>query len=321
MVNITGSKMVIFSGRSNRPIAEDICSSLRVKLGKSTNKDFKDGENWISLDENVRSRDVFLIQSTCQPDKNIIELLLMIDAAKRASAARITAVIPYYGYGRQDRKDESRTPISAKVMANLITVAGANRVITMDLHAGQIQGFFDIPVDNLYAKPVMTKFILKKFVDRLANLGLASPDVGGIKRTRSYAKKINNAPLVIIDKRREEANKVEVMNIIGKVRGKDVVVIDDVVDTASTLVKGANALIEKGGAKAVHSICIHPVLSAGAVELIANSKISSLTVTDTIPLSEEAKNCSKIQVVSVAELIAGAIDCSRTGKSISKLFL
>lgn len=320
-MDIMNSEMVVFSGRSNWPMAQKICCHLGISLGNAMVKDFSDGENWIALDENVRLRDIFLIQSTCQPDKNIIELLLMIDAAKRASAARITAVVPYFGYARQDRKNDSRMPIAAKLMADLIEKAGADRVITMDLHAGQIQGFFTIPVDNLYAKPVLVDYIKEKFAGRLSELALAAPDVGGVQRTRSYAKKINNAPLLIIDKRRDGPNQVEIMNIVGTAADKIVIVIDDIIDTAKTFVEGAETLISKGGAREVHGFCVHPVLSGEAIRRLSDSRISSLTVTDTIPLSKAAEDCLKINVVSVAGLIAEAMRRSRTGDSVGSLFI
>lgn len=321
MDNITNAEMVIFSGRGNQALAQEICHYLKIEMGESLNKNFSDGEIRVELKDNVRLRDVFLVQSTNPPAENFLELLLMIDAAKRASAARITAVIPYFGYARQDRKDESRVAISAKLIASLIERAGANRIITMDLHSGQIQGFFGVPVDNLYAKPVLVKHILKEFACMLDDLVLGSPDVGGIRRTRSYAKKINNAPLVIVDKRRDEPNQVDIMNIIGEVRDKTVIVVDDIIDTGRTFVEGAEVMISRGGAKNVYGFCAHPILSGEAVTRIEQSSVVSLTVTDTIPLSDQAKACKKIKVLSVAELFGEAIKRSRSGESVASLFL
>lgn len=280
---------------------------------------FADHEIWVEVKENVRGEDVFLIQSTSFPtNDNIIELLICLDALKRASARRITAVIPYFGYARQDRKPGPRTPISAKLMANIITSAGADRVLTVDLHAGQIQGFFDIPLDNLYAEPVMVNDIRSRF-KKLDNIVVASPDVGGVARARSLAKKLDNADLVIVDKRRERAGVSEVMNIIGDVEGKDVIICDDIVDSAGTLCNAAKA-IKKQGAKSVSAYITHGVLSGKAVERIKDSVLDSLSITDTIALSPEAAKQKKIRIVTIAPLIAAAIKSISEETSVSVLF-
>jgi ribose-phosphate pyrophosphokinase len=280
---------------------------------------FADHEIWVEILENVRGEDVFLIQSTSFPtNDNIMELLICLDALKRASAKRITAVIPYFGYARQDRKPGPRTPISAKLMANIITSAGANRVLTVDLHAGQIQGFFDIPLDNLYAEPIFVNDIRQKY-KKLDNLVVASPDVGGVARARSLAKKLDNAELVIVDKRREKAGVSEVMNIIGDVEGRDCIICDDIVDSAGTLCNAAKAIKDKG-AKTVSAYITHGVLSGKAVERIGRSVLDSISVTDTIPLTEEAKKEKKIKVVSISKLIAMAIKNISEETSISALF-
>ncbi len=309
-------ELKVFAGNSNRSLAEKICDYLGIPLGRAEVKTFSDGEVAVEIDENIRGKDIFILQSTCPPvNDNLMELLIMIDAAKRASAGRITAVIPYYGYARQDRKVAPRQPISAKLVANLITVAGASRVLTMDLHAGQIQGFFDIPVDNLYAGPVLLQYIKEHFQDDLV---IVSPDAGGVERARAFAKRLE-ASLAIIDKRRERANVAEVMNIIGDVKGRVAVIVDDMVDTAGTLTKAAEALIEKG-AREVYGCCTHPVLSGKAVERIKGSPIKELIVTDTIPLSEEASGCGKIKVLSVAKLFGEAMRRIHLNESVSVLF-
>jgi len=309
-------ELKVFSGNANRPLAEKVCDHLGIPLGNAEVKTFSDGEISVEINENVRGKDVFIIQPTCPPvNDNLMELLIMIDAAKRASAGRITAVIPYYGYARQDRKVAPRQPISAKLVANLITVAGASRVLTMDLHAGQIQGFFDIPVDNLFARPVLLHYIKEHFKDDLV---IVSPDAGGVERARAFAKRLN-ASLAIIDKRRERANVAEVMNIIGDVRGKTAVIVDDMVDTGGTLTKAASALLDKG-ASAVYACCTHPVLSGNAVQRILESPLKELIVTDTIPLSEEAKKCGKIKVLSVGKLFGEAVRRIHLNESVSVLF-
>ncbi len=309
-------ELKVFSGNANRPLAEKVCDHLGIPLGNAEVKTFSDGEISVEINENVRGKDVFIIQPTCPPvNDNLMELLIMIDAAKRASAGRITAVIPYYGYARQDRKVAPRQPISAKLVANLITVAGASRVLTMDLHAGQIQGFFDIPVDNLFARPVLLHYIKEHFKDDLV---IVSPDAGGVERARAFAKRLK-ASLAIIDKRRERANVAEVMNIIGDVKGKTAVIVDDMVDTGGTLTKAASALLDKG-ASAVYACCTHPVLSGNAVQRILESPLKELIVTDTIPLSEEAKKCGKIKVLSVGKLFGEAVRRIHLNESVSVLF-
>jgi ribose-phosphate pyrophosphokinase len=311
--------MKLIAGNSNPKLAQAIAKNLRTSLMKAEVTRFADHEIWVEVQENVRGEDVFLIQSTCYPtNDNIIELLICLDALKRASARRITAVIPYFGYARQDRKPGPRTPISAKLMANIITSAGADRVLTVDLHAGQIQGFFDIPLDNLYAEPVLVKDIKSRFKN-LDNLVVASPDVGGVARARSLAKKLDNADLVIVDKRRERAGVSEVMNIIGDVKGKDVIICDDIVDSAGTLCNAAKA-IKKEGAKSVSAYITHGVLSGKAVERIKDSVLDSVYVTDTINLSAEALKQKKIKVVTIAPLIAAAIKSISEETSVSVLF-
>ncbi len=310
-------KFKIFSGSSNLPLAEKICKYLKVPLGKVTLKKFSDGEVFVEINENVRGMDVFVVQSTSTPGNHyIMEALIMIDALKRASAKRITAVLPYYGYARQDRKVAPRTPISAKLVADLFTAAGANRILTIDLHAGQIQGFFNLPVDHLYAMPVLLEYIKKKFRN---NLVIVSPDAGGVERARAYAKRLN-CGLAIIDKRRVGMNVAEIMNIIGDVEGKVAVLVDDMVDTAGTITQAANAIQEKG-AKEVYACCTHPVLSGEAVEKIEKSVIKEMIVTDTIQLSEKAKESSKIVVLSISKLLGEAIKRIHEETSISSLFV
>src|SRR3954447_20479920 len=277
----------VFSGTANLPLAEEICTALDCQLGDMMIKRFADGETHLQIGENVRGMDVFLVQPTCSPvDHHIMELLLMIDAFKRASAERITAVLPYYGYARQDRKDKPRMPISAKLVASLLERAGANRVLALDLHAAQIQGFFDIPVDHLFAAPVLVEYFEPR---RKRNLTIVSPDAGGVERARAFAKRLN-APLAIIDKRRTDVNVAEVMNIIGDVRGKYCLIVDDLVDTAGTLVKGVEALLSQGAA-GVSACATHAVLSGPAVERISKSNIDELVVTNSIPLKEDAAAC------------------------------
>jgi ribose-phosphate pyrophosphokinase len=308
---------IIFSGNSNPALSKKVCSYLNVALGGEKVKRFSDGEIQIEIDENVRSRDVFVIQSTCSPvNENLVELLLMLDALKRASAARITAVIPYYGYARQDKKVAPRVPISAKLVADMLTIAGASRIITLDLHAGQIQGFFDIPVDNLFAAPVLIEHIRNNFNNDLV---IVSPDAGGVERARAFAKRLN-AGLAIIDKRREAPNEAKAMAVVGDVAGKVVVILDDMVDTAGTLVEAAGAII-KNGAREVYAVCAHPVLSGPSIERIENSPLKALVVTDTIPLRENARSCKKIKVLSISELIGEAIIRSFKGDSVTSLFV
>jgi len=310
-------RIKIFSGNANIPLAKKICDNLGISFGKANVSTFSDGETRVEINENVRGMDVFVIQSTCSP-VNIacMELLIMIDALKRASAGRITTVIPYYGYSRQDRKVAPRAPISAKLLADLITTAGANRVLSIDLHAGQIQGFFNIPVDNLFATPVLLEYMKKKYVD---NTVVVSPDTGGVERARAFGKRLG-ASLAIIDKRREGPNEAQVMNIIGNIEGKSVILIDDMIDTAGTVVQGASAL-KNAGALEVSVCCTHPVLSGPAMERIEESDIKEVVVTDTIPLSERAQKCSKIKVLSVSRLLSEAVRRIYYNDSISSLFI
>jgi len=308
----------VLSGNANPVLAEKICSFLDIPLGKAVVKRFSDGEIFVEIKDNIRGADVFIIQPTCPPvNENLMELLIMIDAARRASARRITAVIPYYGYARQDRKTAPRTPISAKLVANLIVVAGARRVLTVDLHAGQIQGFFDIPVDHLYALPVFLKHIKENFAGK--DLVIVSPDAGGVERAREYAKRLE-ASIAIIDKRRERPNESAVMHIIGEVKDKVAIIIDDMIDTAGTMCQAADAIKERGALE-VYGMATHPVLSGKALERISNSSLKTLWVSDTIPLSEEAKVIEKIQVLSLAGLLAEAIKRINTDESISSLFV
>ncbi|GMR04691.1 MAG: ribose-phosphate pyrophosphokinase [Thermodesulfobacteriota bacterium] len=309
-------KVKIFSGNSNRPLVEEICAHLGVTPGKSDVKSFSDGEICVDIQESVRGLEVYVVQSTCTPcNHNLMELLIMLDALKRASAQSITAVIPYYGYARQDRKVAPRTPITAKLVADLITVAGATRVLCMDLHAGQIQGFFNIPVDNLYATPVLLKYIQDKFSDEVV---IVSPDAGGVERARAFAKRLE-ASIAIIDKRRPEPNVSEVMNVVGEVEGKTAILLDDMIDTAGTITQAASALKEFG-AKEVYACCTHAVLSGPAIERIEKSPIKEVVVTNTIRQSEE-KNSRKIKVVSIGPLLAEAIKRIHVGGSVSSLFV
>jgi len=308
---------VIFSGNSNPELSNKICDYLKVPMGGAKVKTFSDGEIQIEINENVRAKDVFVIQSTCFPvNENLVELLLMIDALKRSSARRITAVIPYYGYSRQDKKVAPRVPISARLVADLLIVAGTNRVITMDLHAGQIQGFFNIPVDNLFAAPFIIEYIKSTFRN---NLVIVSPDAGGAERARAYAKRLN-CDLAVIDKRREAPNKAKAMSVIGEVSGKIAIILDDMVDTAGTLTEASAAIMENG-AKEVHACCSHPVLSGPSVQRINDSALKSIVVTDSIPLREEALKCSKIEVLSISKLVGEAIIRSYNGDSVTSLFV
>ena len=310
-------KFCVFTGNSNPDLASKIVEYLGMPLCGAVVKRFSDGEIQIEIDENVRAKDVFVIQSTCHPvNDNLVELLLMVDALKRASARRITAVIPYYGYARQDKKVAPRVPISAKLIADLLTTAGATRVITMDLHAGQIQGFFNIPVDNLYAAPVLLEYIKSNFNEGLV---IVSPDAGGVERARAFAKRLN-AGLAIVDKRRSAPNKAKAMAVIGDVANKTVVIQDDMIDTAGTLTEAVNAIIERG-AREVHACCAHAVLSGPAVDRINASPITSVVCTDTIPLNEKAAACSKIKVLSISSLVGEAIIRSYTGDSVTSLFV
>jgi len=312
------NRMKLISGTANPELAQKISEYLAIPLVQTKITRFSDGEIFVEINENVRGADVFIIQPTCPPvNENLVELLIMIDAARRASARRITAVIPYYGYARQDRKTAPRTPITAKLVANVIVVAGARRVLTMDLHAGQIQGFFDIPVDHLYAMPVFLEYLKNKF--RGEEIVIVSPDAGGVERAREYAKRLN-ATMAIVDKRRPKPNESEVMNIIGDVKDKIAVIIDDMIDTAGTVCKAASAIMERG-AKEVYAVATHPVLSGPAVERLAQSPIKEVIVSDTIPLREEAKRLDKIKVLSVSKLLGEAIRRIHTDDSISSLFI
>jgi ribose-phosphate pyrophosphokinase len=309
-------KFRIFSGSANPALAQEICGFLGLPLGQVFLTKFSDGEIYLQILENVRGADVFVVQPTCDPvADNLMQLLLMIDALKRASARRITVVIPYFGYARQDRKDKPRVPISSKLVADLLTTAGADRALTVDLHAPQIQGFFNIPVDHLFASPVLVDYFRKA---NLPNLIVVSPDAGGVERARFFAKKIG-APLAIVDKRRTDINVTEVMNVIGDVKGKTCLIIDDIIDTAGTLVKTAAALLDNG-ASSVYACASHAVLSGPAIERISQSQLTQLVVTDTIPLSEAGKKESKIKVLTIAGLLGRAIQSIHEETSVSKLF-
>ncbi len=310
--------LMVFTGNSNPTLAEEVAKQLGIPLGKAEVSQFSDGEVMIEINENVRGKDVFVLQSTCAPtNDNLMELILMVDALKRASAGRITAAIPYFGYARQDRRPRSaRVAISAKVVANMLEKAGVERVLIMDLHADQIQGFFDIPVDNIYASPVLLNDLQKKNYDDLL---VVSPDVGGVVRARALAKRLN-CDLAIIDKRRPKANVSEVMNIIGEVEGRNCVIMDDMVDTAGTLTKAAEVL-KQNGAKKVVAYCTHPVLSGPAIQRIQDSTLDELVVVNTIPLSPAAKECQKIRQLSCAELLAETFRRITKGDSVMSLFL
>jgi ribose-phosphate pyrophosphokinase len=307
----------LFTGNSNRSLAEEICGYLAIPLGQAHVSRFSDGEIMVKIEENVRGMDVFVLQSTSDPvNVNLMELLIMIDALKRASPYRITAVIPYYGYARQDRKDEPRVPISAKLVADLITTAGAHRVLTMDLHAGQIQGFFNIPVDHLYALPVLLDYFRK--LD-LKDLVVVSPDAGGVERARAFAKRLR-ANLAIIDKRREGPNQTRLMYIIGEVEGRDSLLLDDMIDTAGTIVQGAEAIKKKGALRILAS-CTHPILSGPALQRLNESAIDEVVTTNTIPLNGKEKVCKKIKVLSVGPLLGEAVKRIHNEESLSTLFV
>lgn len=307
----------IFSGNAHRKLAEEIAEHLNIPLSEADLKKFSDGEIFVEIKENVRGTDVFVVQPTCTPvNDHLMELVIMVDALRRASARRITAVVPYYGYARQDRKNAPRVPITAKVVAEMFMAVGVRRVLCMDLHAGQIQGFFNIPVDHLYAAPVILKYIKQNFGDDVI---MVSPDAGGVERTRAFAKRMNSG-LAIIDKRRDKPNECEAMHVIGDVRGKTAILMDDMVDTAGTLCAGAKTLMENG-AKEVHACCSHPVLSGPAIERIRNSAMKSLVVTNSIPLRGEALTCAKIKVLSVSNLLADAIKRIHNEDSVSSLFV
>ncbi len=309
--------LAIFTGNSNPMLAQKICNYLSVPLGGAKVKTFSDGEIQIEINENVRMKDIFVVQSTCSPvNDNLVELLLMIDAFNRSSARKITAVIPYYGYARQDKKVAPRVPISAKLVADMLTTAGANRIITLDLHAGQIQGFFNIPVDNLFAAPVLIDYMRTHFRDDMV---IVSPDAGGVERARAFAKRLN-ADLAIIDKRRDAPNQAKAMAVIGDVTDKVAVILDDMADTAGTLTEAADAILN-AGAREIHACCSHPVLSGPAIERISNSRLKSMVVTDTIPLSENSAACDKIKVLTISQLVGEAIIRSYRGDSVTSLFV
>jgi ribose-phosphate pyrophosphokinase len=311
------NELKIFGGTANAALTNEICEYLDCELGKSSLTRFSDGEIYFQILENVRGADVFILQPTCPPvDSNLIELCLMMDAFKRASARRITAVIPYFGYARQDRKDKPRVPISSKLVSDLLVASGTDRLLMMDLHAPQIQGFFSIPVDHLFAAPVLVEHFQKL---NLPNLTVVSPDAGGVERARAFAKRLN-ADLAMVNKRRIEANVAQVMNVIGDVKNRTCLVVDDIIDTAGTLVKNAEALL-KAGATKVYASCTHPVLSGPAVERILSSELIEVIVTNTIPLHTEARKCKKISVLSVGKLLSQAIQAIHEETSVSGLFI
>src|SRR5947209_7351907 len=313
VLTMTHDRLKVFAGNANLLLADEICAELEIHRSQAMVRHFSDGEIHLQLQENVRGADVFIVQPTCTPvDRNLMELLLMIDALRRASADRITAVLPYYGYARQDRKDKPRVPISARLVAALLETAGADRVLTLDLHAAQIQGFFDIPVDHLFATPVLIEYFRPLNIPELT---VVSPDAGGVERARAFAKRLN-APLAIIDKRREEANVAEVMNVVGDVAGRNCLLVDDLIDTAGTLVKGAEALMEKGAAS-VSACATHAVLSGPAVSRIEASCLREVVVSNSIPLSEEAKQSNRIKSLSIAKLMAAAIKSIHEETSVS----
>ena len=312
--------LLVFSGNANRPLAQAVCKELGTRLGKALVGRFSDGEVQVEIEENVRRQEVFVIQPTCAPSaENLVELLVLIDALKRASVSSVTAVVPYFGYARQDRRPRSsRVPITAKVAAGMFSSVGCDRVLAVDLHADQIQGFFDIPVDNVYASPLLLADIWR--AHGTDNMVVVSPDVGGVVRARAIAKRLDDADLAIIDKRRPRANVATVMNIIGDVAGKTCVLVDDIVDTAGTLCAAAAALKEHGATKVV-AYCTHPVLSGAAISNISKSQLDELVVTDTIPLSEAARECSQVRQLSVAELLAETIRRIAFGESVSSLYV
>ncbi len=311
--------MMVFAGNANPQLARSIVDHLRLPLGKAVVGRFSDGEIMVEIMENVRGKDVFIVQPTCEPtNDNLMELLVMVDALRRASAGRITTVMPYFGYARQDRRPRSaRVPITARVVADMIVKVGADRVLTVDLHADQIQGFFDIPVDNVYASPILLGDIWRQ---KYRNLIVVSPDVGGVVRARALAKRLDDADLAIIDKRRPKANVAQVMHIIGDVEGRDCILIDDLVDTAGTLCKAASALKEHGAARVV-AYCTHPVLSGPAIKNIENSELDELVVTDTIPLKPDAVKCDRIRQLSIAEMLAETMRRIHDEESVSSLFM
>jgi len=313
---LNGPLLKVFSGRSHPALAEEICSRLGVEHGHVTLYSFSDGENYVQIDENVRGADVFVIQPTCPPvNDHLMELLIMLDAFKRSSARRVTAVIPYYGYARQDRKDKPRVPITSKLVADLITAAGADRVLTLDLHAPQIQGFFNIPVDHLFAAPVIVGH-LKKL--NMSDLTIVSPDAGGVERARAYAKRLG-ATLAIIDKRRVTANQTEVMNIIGDVKDRNVFIVDDIIDTGGTLIHSSEALLAQG-ARSISAACTHGVFSGPAIERINKSTLTQVFTTNSMPMADKELECPKLHTLSIAELLAEAIKRIHGDDSVSSLF-
>ncbi len=317
MVKLRGQEIKVFSGNANAALAKEICQRMNIPLGNAVVSRFSDGEINVQIMDNVRGMDVFVVQPTSSPvNRHLMELLIMIDALKRASAARITAVLPYYGYGRQDRKVQPRVPITSKLVADLITTAGANRVLTMDLHAGQIQGFFNIPVDNLFAAPVILDHLRTK---KFANLTVVSPDAGGVERAREFAKRLD-AALAIIDKRRDKPNVAQVMHIIGDVKGRDCLLLDDMVDTAGTLTEGASAL-RANGAGSISAACTHAVLSGPAIKRINDSALDELLTTNTIALDSKVQECKKLTVLSVAPIFSEAITRIHEETSLSSLFV
>jgi len=317
MVKLRGQEIKVFSGNANPALAKEICQQISLPLGNAVVGQFSDGEINVQIVDNVRGMDVFVVQPTSSPvNGHLMELLIMIDALKRASAARITAVLPYYGYSRQDRKVQPRVPITSKLVADLITTAGANRVLTMDLHAGQIQGFFNIPVDNLFAAPVLLEYIRSK---KFTNLTVVSPDAGGVERARAFAKRLN-ATLAIIDKRRDKPNEAQVMHIIGDVKGHDCLLLDDMVDTAGTLTEGTSAL-KANGAGSISAACSHAVLSGPAIRRINDSALDELITTNTIALDCKQQECKKLKVLSVALIFAEAITRIHEETSLSSLFV
>ena len=314
-----GKDIKVFCGNANQPLAAEICQMMGTKLGESEVKSFADGEVSVSLYETVRGSDVFLVQSTCKPvNDSLMELLIMVDACRRASAGRITAVMPYFGYARQDRKAKSRDPISAKLVANMLVAAGVDRVLTMDLHANQIQGFFDIPVDNLFGNPIFVDYYAKKFGERCEDMVVVSPDVGSVARARAFAQKLH-MQLAIVDKRRQKANQCEVMNVIGDVAGKDCILFDDMIDTAGSICNAAKAIVEVGGATSVYACASHGVLSGPALERLSASVIKEVALLNTIPESM-GEGCDKIKYLSVAPMFAEAIERIYQEISIAKLF-
>jgi ribose-phosphate pyrophosphokinase len=308
----------LFTGNAHKELAKEVAAYLEIPVGDATATTFSDGEIMVQINENVRGTDVFVLQPTCMPiNYNIMELLLIADALKRASAKRITAVMPYYGYARQDRKVQPRVPISAKLVADLITAAGINRILTMDLHAAQIQGFFNIPVDNLYASPVLLNYVQKKYTSK--KLVIVSPDAGGVERARAFAKMLQ-CSIAIVDKRREAANVSQIMNVIGEVEKKDTIILDDMIDTGGTIIQAADALTKKG-ARQVVAACTHAVLSGSAIEKVNNSAIKELIVTNTIPFGSKKEQCKKLTVLSIAPLLGEAIKRIHEESSVSSLFV